>query len=179
MDVGHDRIDVVTMAPSPIFSNPLPLPTEPYRPRRTEWLGVTERAGWRLKLIAIAAGSELPGDAEIEAALEAAERDLPQPTRSGTGLGAGFLILHRGTEALWVLVCWWEADILYERLWRADLGTTNLRSVPPEGPTACVWELQAIDHERRAWIRYVLERPATPDLSGYLTSGPVTEKTAS
>ncbi|MGP4100866.1 hypothetical protein [Nonomuraea sp. KM90] len=160
------------MPPAPPVPEPFALPGEPYRPRRTEWLGVTEHAGWRLKLIAITAVGALPDDAEIKAALGAAEREVPQPARAGARPGVGFLIVHRGAEALWVLVCWWEGDILYERLWRADPGTTELRPVPPEGPTACVWELQAIDHERRAWIRYVLEHPAAPDLAGYLTSGP-------
>jgi hypothetical protein len=135
-------------------------------------LGVEERAGWRIKVIGITAdGGGLEGD-EGEAALKVAEHELPQPARTRTRPAIGFLIVHRGAEALWVLVCWWELDLMYERLWRADLGTTDLCPVPPDGPTACVWELQAIYHERRAWVEHVLSRPAAPDYSGYLASGP-------
>jgi hypothetical protein len=141
------------------------LPIEPYRPRRIEPLGVVERTGWTIKLIGITAGTDLPDDAEVAAAVEVAGRELPQPPR-----GIGFCIVHRGAEALWVLVCWWELDIMYERLWRADLGSTDLRAVPPDGPTACVWELQAICHERQAWIEHVLTKPAAPDIAGYLGS---------
>lgn len=150
----------------------------PYRRRRTRSMGRADVAGWTLKLIGIGADA-LPGRAEIDAALAAAARDLPRPARTPARSAVGFVIVHRGTEALWTLVCWWELDILYERLWRADPGTTALRPVPPDGPTACVWELDAIEHERRAWIEYVLRRPAAPDLPGYLAAGyPTEEETA-
>lgn len=143
-------------------------PTEPYRPRRTWMLGVEERAGWRIKVIGITADGGDLDDGEAEAAVRVAERQLPEPTHPAIG----FVIVHRGAEALWVLVCRWELDLMYERLWRADLGAMDLRPVPPDGPTACVWELQAIDHERRAWVEHVLSRPATPDYTGYLASAP-------
>jgi hypothetical protein len=144
---------------------------EPYRPRRIEPLGVVERAGWPIKLIGITAGADLPDDAEVAAAVDVAEREQPR--------GFGFCIVHRGAEALWVLVCWWELEIMYERLWRADLGSTDLRPVPPDGPTACVWELQAICHERQAWIEHVLTNPSAPDFAGYLGSTLTVEGTTS
>lgn len=156
------------MTPSSEF--PATVSIEPYRPRRTEPLGVAERAGWRIKLIGITADRDLPGAAEVAAAVAVTESELPRPARSVTRGGVGFCIVHRGTEALWVLVCWWELDILYQRLWRAELGGTDLRVVPPDGPTACVWELLAIDHERQAWVRHVLARPEAPDFAGYLAS---------
>jgi hypothetical protein len=140
------------------------LPIEPYRPRRIQPLGVVERAGWAIKVIGITASADLPDDAEVAAALKVAERELPRHP------GVGFSIVHRGAEALWVLVCWWDLDIMYERLWRADLGSTDLRPVPPEGPTACVWELQAICHERQAWTDHVLTSPSAPDFAGYLAA---------
>lgn len=147
-----------------------PLPMNPYQPRTTRSVGVVERAGWRLKLIGIAADGKPLGGAELNAAGDVAERVLPQPPKTDTRPGIGFVIAHRGTEALWVLVGWWELDIMYERLWRAELGTIDLRPVPPGGPTACVWELRAIDHERRAWVEHVLTRPADPDFTSYLTA---------
>lgn len=144
------------------------LPMSPYQPRRTELVGVEARAGWKIKVIGISASDELPSRTEGEAALVAAEGVLPQPALSRTRCGTGFVIVHRGTEALWVLVCWWELDILYHRVLRAPPGTIDLQAVPADGPTARVWELLAIDHERRAWVAYVLQHPGSPDLDGYL-----------
>ena len=142
----------------------------PYRPRRTQTHGVVESAGWSIKITSITSDGGPPEDREIEAAVGVAQDILPAPALTPTRSGIGFIIVHRGDEALWVIVCWWELDILYHRMWRADLGTTDLRRVPPEGPTACVWELLVIDHERRAWVEFVLRHPAAPDFAGYLAS---------
>lgn len=146
------------------------LPMAPYRPRRTGSLGLAERAGWAVKIIGITVSGELPDDSEVEAAVGTTERNLPQPARTEKRPGVAFLIVHRGTEALWAILGWWELDILYQPLFRADPGTVAFQRVPPEGPTACAWELLAIDHERRLWVALVLERPADPDLAGYLAS---------
>jgi hypothetical protein len=129
-----------------------------------------ERAGWAVKVIGITADGELPDNTEVAAAVRSAHSLLPQPARTEKRPGDAFLIVHRGAEALWAIVGSWERDVLYQRLLRADPGTVTFRRVPPDGPTACVWELLAIDHERRAWVAHVLERPADPDLAGYLAA---------
>ena len=64
----------------------------------------------------------------------------------------------------------WELDILYQRIFVADPGTVTFQRLSPDGPTAYVWELLAIDHERVSWVAHVLERPADPDLAGYLAA---------
>jgi hypothetical protein len=61
-------------------------------------------------------------------------------------------------------------DILYHRLLRAELGSTSLKRVEPDGPVACVWELLAIDHERQAWVTSVLMHPEHPDVERYVQS---------
>jgi hypothetical protein len=146
-------------------AKPLSMPA--YRPRLTRPLGVRERAGWHVKLTGITAGDELPGAEEQNAALDAAELHLPELTDDRQGMA--FMIVHAGTEALWVILGWWELDILYTRTLRADLGTTDFRLVPPDGPTACAWELLVIDQERQAWVTHVLARPEDPDYAGYLS----------
>lgn len=154
----------------------------PYRPRRTEPIGVHEVAGWAVKMIGIGADGRLPEESERQAALAVAAEVLPDETAPSSTPGtapktgadavrAGFLIVHPGEEALWVIVAWWRYDILYQRLYRADLGSVELSAVPPDGPTACVWELLAIDHERRAWVDHVLTDPVRPDPAAYLAAG--------
>ena len=97
-------------------------------------------------------------------------REPLEPARTPARSGVAFVIVHLGTEALWANIGWWELDLLYQRLLRADLGTTDLRPVPPDGPLACVWELLAIEHERSAWVEHVLTRPGRPDIDGYLNA---------
>ncbi|MEV0148421.1 MULTISPECIES: hypothetical protein [unclassified Nonomuraea] len=148
---------------------PLEPPRAPYRPRRTRSLGVTMVDGWSVKVVGITAGGGLPDDFEVEAALRAVEQELPE------GGGVAFVIVDRGTDALWANVCWWQSDILFQRLWRAEPGTTDLRRLPLDAPVGCVWHLVAIEHERRAWVEHVLARPQAPDVTGYLAADPMVE----
>lgn len=136
------------------------LAMEAYRPRLTRALGVVERGDWVLKATGITATDDLPSTAEVEAAAKLVE-GLPKG-------GIGYLIVHKGTDALWVLVGRWELDILHQRLFGAALGTTEFEEVPGNGPTACVWELAVIDQERRAWVRHVLSYPDQPHYTDYL-----------
>jgi len=71
--------------------------------------------------------------------------------------GVGFVILHRGTQGIWLLLHWWEqGGICSQRLWRSDLAGP-LAFVPVDRPLmACVWELALIDHERRAYVRTLM-----------------------
>ncbi|MFC0627181.1 hypothetical protein [Kribbella deserti] len=136
------------------------LAMEAYRPRLTRALGVVERGQWVLKATGITATEELPSAAEVEAVSELVAGLTPG--------GIGYLIVHKGAEALWVLVGRWELDILYQRLFRATLGTTEFEEIPGGGPTACVWELAVIDQERRSWVRHVLSYPEQPRYEDYL-----------
>jgi hypothetical protein len=144
------------------------LPMPAYEPRLTQPLGVREAAGRKVKLIGITAGDELPAGAALDAALEAAVEHLPQPASTERRQGMAFMIVHSGTEALWGILGWWELDILYLRTLRADLGTTTFSLVPPDGPTACAWELLAVDAERQAWVTHVLSNPEHPNYQAYL-----------
>jgi hypothetical protein len=85
----------------------------------------------------------LPDDAEIRSVTRTAEARLPQPARTERRPGVGFVIVHRGADALWLIVACWELDILVPPLFRADLGTANLRSlVTARAPSGC-WRAEA------------------------------------
>ena len=80
------------------------------------------------------------------------------------GYGVGFVIVHRGELAEWVVVGWWtDEDILRRRVLVHEDG--SLRDRSEEHFMACVWELSVIDWERKAWINTVLRHPddARPD----------------
>lgn len=147
-----------------------PLPMPPYMPRRTEPLGAVLLRGWIVKLIGISARNDLPGRPETDAALAVVDQELPRQPRLATHPAVAFAVVHIGAEAFWVIVCWWDLDVLHHRLFRADLGSTELCRVEPDGPVACVWELLAIDHERQAWVTSVLMHPEHPDVDGYVAS---------
>ena len=143
---------------------------EPYRDRHT-WLADRVRlAGWQLKIYGISAsGAELAQDL-VRRVVSQTEEVLPGAPNDG--VACGFVQLHQGTEAIWLLIDLWRHDILEHRHFRAELDDEPVfwchRS---DSGVACVWELAVICHERSAWVRHVLSRPAAPDLEAYMADG--------
>jgi hypothetical protein len=140
----------------------------PYRPRLTSCLRLHEFDGWRIKVYGITVKETQPDAKLVAAACELAERDFPRPATADGRQGVGFVIVHEGEEGDWVLLDWWTADLLRHRAFRSAPGAAAFTPVPPGEPTACVWELAVIDHERQVWIRHVLATPDSPDLQAYL-----------
>jgi hypothetical protein len=142
--------------------------SEPFAPRRTEYLGAAEFAGYRMKRYAI-----VYGDAPFERALYADAmarftRELPQPACSRERPGVGFLICHQGRGLHYLVMCSWERENeLATRLFiRAPDGWGDWQ-VPGPGHGPCVWDLVVVSHERDAYVRHVLT-DARGDLDGYL-----------
>ncbi|WP_019995989.1 hypothetical protein [Aureimonas ureilytica] len=120
-----------------------------YRPRYVSRLGLGHPAGAALKLYGIDVdGRALPADLVKEMHAVLADHS------PGEGR-LGFAILHRGEEAVWLLLHWWiEGGILAERLWRRPLdGGETARFTSVDRPLmACVWELVPIAFERDAYV---------------------------
>ena len=113
-----------------------------------------------------------PIDSSIRAAAYAW---LPRLLPEGSGtLPAGYSVLHRSAMGSYLLVySWIMTDILECRT--ALAGVREL-GCPDDDPTnfvasdgswiGCVWELAALEHERSAWVRHVLQAEP-PDLQAY------------
>ena len=138
----------------------------PYRDRQTWPVGVREIGGWNLKVYGICAERLSLTPSTIDAALAYASHHVPWPEAEAK---FGFVIVHAGDEAVWMLVDLWVDDILYHYLHSAAKeNATAFAAGPSNGTMACVWELKVMAHERSAWIQHVLSRPSNPDYSGYL-----------
>jgi hypothetical protein len=109
----------------------------PHAPRRIAFLG---RDG-AVKHYGIALGGELPRPALAEATRRLAATALPA-----------------GATAALAIVYWWaNENELHARHFFAPLDDPGALAPLPDAGLACVWELEVIDFERRAWLRDVLE----------------------
>jgi len=81
----------------------------------------------------------------------------------------GFVIVHHGQQAVWLLTALWRVDILYQRTFWAPLSDpARFEEVPMGGPTAWVWELVVHAHERDAFVAHVLSGAGPDGVAGYL-----------
>ena len=131
-----------------------------YQTRSIRFIGREDLGDWRLKVYGI--GTHAP-DARPEfvaATLEAARTVLPE------GGGAGFVIAHDAKTAGLGLVYWWtNENEIHGRFFASPLDDPATL-VPNDGTgLACVWELEVLDFERRAWLEDVLKNE---DVDAYL-----------
>jgi hypothetical protein len=112
---------------------------------------------------------EEPRPEFVEAVRDLAATVLPQPSVADDRYGVGFAIAH---DARWLgiaLVYWWQSENeLHQRIYVSPKDDPRAFTPVENQPAGCVWELEVVDFERRAWIEDVLARPGGPDLDRYL-----------
>jgi len=131
-----------------------------YRPRYVSVLGLGGPGGAALKLY----GIDVEGRA-LDPNLLKEMHALLSDHSSGNGR-SGFVILHRGEDAVWLLLHWWmDGGILTERLWRRPLAGEGAGGFEPvDRPLmACVWELVPIAFERDAYVATVMNGGSESD----------------
>ena len=127
---------------------------QPWVPRTVRRLGQWTSGAVPLKAYAILAD---PG-AEPDPALAAQAAEIVAQAAGRIAEtaqeGIGFVILHQGRQANWLLLNWWVAGgICAELLWRSSRDAPLAFSALDRPLMACIWELALIDHERRAYVR--------------------------
>jgi len=146
-----------------------------YAQRAIRFVELWRHRNWQFKIYGINPDIPHPDEPVVETVLVdlakriAVER-LGQAGREGEA-GYGFLIVHRGRLARWILVdCWREGILLDHWLHRADHAAPDRFEPVANGLCACVWELRVIDFEREAWTRCVLKAFPAPDYAGYVNA---------
>jgi hypothetical protein len=117
-----------------------------YEPRHISFL---ELEG-RLKHYGIGLRRE-PRPELVEATRRAAAGTVPDGA-------VGFTISHDAATAGLALVQWWANDNeIHKRVFASPLDDPGALAPADGTGMACVWELEVIDFERRAWLEDVLK----------------------
>ena len=141
----------------------------PYKPRHVRFIRREDVDGWRLKLYGISLNGKEPDPEFVDATRDLAAAVLPQPAAGDGHYGVAFATAHDATSLYIALVYWWQSENeLHQRIY-VSTKDGPIAFVPVENqPAGCVWELEIVDFERRAWIEDVLANPDGPDLERYL-----------
>lgn len=142
-----------------------------YAKREIKFLQFWQLEDWKFKVYAIThAQRPMPnGDSPlVKASLDIAQQRIRKVEQSEHH-GAGFLIIHQGRDANFLLLDWWtDENILHQDLYTSKLSTPlSFVNITSSGLMACVWEMQVQSFERDAWISYVLNAPSLADLDAY------------
>jgi hypothetical protein len=126
-----------------------------YEPRCISFL---TREG-RVKHYGIARHDRVPRPALVEATRDAARTAIPADAY-------GFTIAHDAATAGLGLAYWWaNENEIHNRFFAAPLEDPGALAPYSGSGMSCVWELEIIDFERRAYLEDVLKND---DVDGYL-----------
>lgn len=126
-----------------------------YEPRRIAFLGREDR----VKHYGIAVGGGQARPALTDATRRAAARTIPPGA-------VGFTIAHDAAAAALAIAYWWaNENEIHARYFSAPADDPAALVPVKDTGMACVWELEVIDFERRAWLHDVLENS---DVAAYL-----------
>lgn len=84
-----------------------------------------------------------------------------------------FLMIHEAREGTLILLCWWTGENMLEtNIYYADFKNPSEinPSIYKEKQLVCIWELEIVWHERKAWIQHVLSNAENPDFVSYQNS---------
>jgi hypothetical protein len=141
----------------------------PYKPRHVRFIRREDVEGWQLKLYGIAVNGQEPRPEFVAATRDLAARVLPQPPVADDRYGVGFAIAHDARFVGIALVYWWQSENeLHQRIYVSPKEDPAAFTQVENQPAGCVWELEVVDFERRAWLEDVLSNPAGPDIDAYL-----------
>lgn len=84
--------------------------------------------------------------------------------------GLGFVIVHEGTDGVYLLLdAWADDNLLRHHVWRAPHhAPTAFASLAGSDIMACVWELAVIEHERQAWLKWMFGARSDARPTAYL-----------
>jgi hypothetical protein len=117
---------------------------------QTRSISLLDRDG-NLKHYGIAAHDRVPRPALVAAIRRVAHEVIPDGA-------SGFTIAHDGASAGFGFACWWaNENELHRRMFVAPLDDPAALELDDGSAMACVWELEVIDFERRAWLEDVLK----------------------
>jgi hypothetical protein len=119
-----------------------------YRPRSISFLG----QDGRVKQYGIGTHAPEPREALVAATRRLAREVIPE--------GAlGFTIAHDAAASGLGLVYWWaNENEIHGRFFASPLDDPGALTPIATTGVACVWELEVIDFERRAWLEDVMKR---------------------
>ncbi len=143
-----------------------------YVSRQPRFLKLHQAHDWQLKVYGLAASQAASFDAITAAVCQLLPPHLPQPACNDHRYGMGFMVIHQGTMANWLLLNWWEhQDILHNMVFASPLDQPEqITTVADPTIMACAYELEVHIFERQAWIDTVLNAGDNPDFDRYLAT---------
>lgn len=163
------------MIVTPIFNSfilssviiPVSKTFEPYSKRSIRFQGLKDIAGYQLKIYSILHEKRTFNEKLLLQALDLSATVLPQPAVNDDRPGVGFLILHQGLTADYLILSWWDNEnelptyiFVYDKVaWRMAHSSESF----------CVWDIEVMWQEREFYVSTFLTKSCADKIGAYLS----------
>ncbi len=137
-----------------------------FKSRYINFKEVVSLGEWRIKTYTISKNETF----NAHAAYSNAVGNLPDWLTQMNSFAPGhenmaFLVVHEGTEGVFSLINTWVGDNMLQTHIFLSMhdDPETFTKISGDGISACVWELEVIYHEQKAWIEHILKKSGSPD----------------
>ena len=136
----------------------------PYIARPIRYAGIADVLGYRLKRYVILYGGGPFREHDFEIGMKLAYEALPRPAIDAQRPGVGFAIAHQGNGADYAVLAWWdnENELPLRIFVRPQTPKAEWRP-SRDGESVCVWDLEVIGFERKAYVETLLNSGDTEE----------------
>jgi len=143
---------------------------EPYAPRAIYFVDTFQAGDWHVKVYQQTKNEQFSAQKTFDQVLKHLDEWVTIPERTSLPVYQhAFVIVHEAREGVWILLFWWTGgEMLNRSTWFASYNEpVRLLHQPESDRLVCVWELEIVLHERKAWIDHILCNAHNPDFEGY------------
>ena len=141
-----------------------------YKSRPIRFFELADIDGWKVKVYSISAKDQYVPEWLVREGKTIALKHLNEAAEQQDGYGMAVLILHEGADGNYILIDWWFGENMLRNHVYASTSNKphDFNYITLEGVAYCVWELEVMHFERKAWIEAILSQATSLDIEGYL-----------
>ena len=144
-----------------------------YAPRQIKYHKLISIGEWKVKLYLISKESSFSNMAVLPAAIAQLPLWLSeQNSFNAKHYHSAFLIVHEASEGIFYILSWWlDGYMLNTNIYLSKYDKPAVfTKISGDGLSSCIWELEVINHESKAWSKQVLQKYETPDFDAYFNT---------
>ncbi len=144
---------------------------EPYKDRKIDYIKNIFVDGICVKVYTISNKEKFEADITFNKTLELLPKWTANIKKSTIPTHRNaFLMIHEAREGILILLCWFTGENMIEtNIYYADFKNPSEinPSIYKERQLVCIWELEIVWHERKAWIKHILSNSNNPNFIAY------------
>lgn len=141
-----------------------------YKERKINFLEVETLNKWSIKIYTITMKVTFAAESVIQASKKQLNNWLTDMNSfDANHEHMAFLIVHECAEGVFVLINTWVGNNMLQRhIYITHDGGVSFKKISGDGLCACIWELEIIHFESKAWTKHVVTQNDNPDYQKYL-----------